>query len=281
MSFFTDHQVGDTRVPWTAAPGAPTTASRSPRSTRARSNGGGNETAATHGAIYYAALAPAYLLASSSPLSQLTLMRLDLGADRRADGRVRVPARARARARPALAGGARGAARRLPADVRVHLGRGQQRRRRQRRRGGAGAAADHDAAPRRDARACGLLTGGAADRAADRQGHRATRSTRSRRSRCSRRCGATTAAPTPLGWAALAARRWRARELSTRSRTSFTRAAPRRRRGAGRGRRSAAGAVSEALAHPLGYLAYLWQVFLPRLPFMAPHFPGRHDFPGS
>ena len=40
------------------------------------SNGGGNETAATHGAIYYAALAPAYLLASSSPFSQLTLMRL-------------------------------------------------------------------------------------------------------------------------------------------------------------------------------------------------------------
>ena len=31
------------------------------------------------------------------------------------------------------------------------------------------------------------------------------------------------------------------------------------------------GAVSEAAAHPLGYLAYLWQVFLPRLPFMARH----------
>jgi 4-amino-4-deoxy-L-arabinose transferase-like glycosyltransferase len=40
------------------------------------SDGGGNETAATHGAIYYAALAPAYWLASSSPFSQLTLMRL-------------------------------------------------------------------------------------------------------------------------------------------------------------------------------------------------------------
>ena len=26
------------------------------------------------------------------------------------------------------------------------------------------------------------------------------------------------------------------------------------------------------LAHPLGYLAYLWEVFLPRLSFMAPHF---------
>jgi hypothetical protein len=39
------------------------------------SDGGGNETAATHGPIYYAALAPAYLAATSSPFSQLTLMR--------------------------------------------------------------------------------------------------------------------------------------------------------------------------------------------------------------
>jgi hypothetical protein len=30
--------------------------------------------------------------------------------------------------------------------------------------------------------------------------------------------------------------------------------------------------VSEALHHPLGYLSYLWEVFLPRLPFMAQHF---------
>jgi hypothetical protein len=36
---------------------------------------------------------------------------------------------------------------------------------------------------------------------------------------------------------------------------------------------SATGAISEALAHPLGYLAYLWEVLLlPRLSFMAPHF---------
>jgi hypothetical protein len=33
-----------------------------------------------------------------------------------------------------------------------------------------------------------------------------------------------------------------------------------------------ASATSEALAHPLGYLAYLWQVFLPRLSFMHRHF---------
>jgi hypothetical protein len=74
-SFFTDHQVGDTRVPWLAS-------QQRYYETRARtlhptsSDGGGNETAATHGPIYYAALAPAYAVASSSPFSQLTLMRL-------------------------------------------------------------------------------------------------------------------------------------------------------------------------------------------------------------
>lgn len=75
MSFFTDHQVGDTRMPWgtrqQAEYRAQAHALRPPAS-----NGGGNETAAPHGPIYYAALAPAYLLASSSPLDQLTLMRL-------------------------------------------------------------------------------------------------------------------------------------------------------------------------------------------------------------
>ena len=39
-----------------------------------------------------------------------------------------------------------------------------------------------------------------------------------------------------------------------------------------RGSAAPAGALSEVLAHPLGYLAYLWEVFLPRLSFMAPHF---------
>ncbi len=74
-SFLTDHQVGDSRVPWSG------TQQREYRAQVRRlhpssSDGGGNETAATHGPIYYAALAPAYMLASSSPLDQLTLMRL-------------------------------------------------------------------------------------------------------------------------------------------------------------------------------------------------------------
>jgi hypothetical protein len=75
MSFFSDRQVGDSRPPWTER-------QQDVYRRRARllrpspANGGGYETAATHGAIYYAALAPAYLIASSSPLDQLTLMRL-------------------------------------------------------------------------------------------------------------------------------------------------------------------------------------------------------------
>jgi hypothetical protein len=73
-SFFSDHQVGDTRAPWTAR--AQTVYRRQVVATHpSSSDGGGNETAATHGAIYYAALAPAYWVASSSPFSQLTLMR--------------------------------------------------------------------------------------------------------------------------------------------------------------------------------------------------------------
>ena len=35
---------------------------------------------------------------------------------------------------------------------------------------------------------------------------------------------------------------------------------------------TATGVASGPLEHPLGYLAYLWEVFLPRLSFMAPHF---------
>jgi 4-amino-4-deoxy-L-arabinose transferase-like glycosyltransferase len=75
MSFFTDHQVGDTRLPWLAQQQRyyrMQVATLHPRA----SDGGGNQTAATHGPIYYAALAPVYLAATSSPFSQLTLMRV-------------------------------------------------------------------------------------------------------------------------------------------------------------------------------------------------------------
>jgi Predicted membrane protein (DUF2142) len=75
VSFFTDHQAADTRPPWLSVQERyhrAQVARLHPRS----DNGGGNETAATHGPIYYAALVPAYTVAGSSPFSQLTLMRL-------------------------------------------------------------------------------------------------------------------------------------------------------------------------------------------------------------
>jgi hypothetical protein len=72
---FTDHQKGDTKAPWLAIDEAGYRALAA-RSTR-RDDGGGNETAATHGPLYYLALAPAYLAARhGSIFAQLTLMRL-------------------------------------------------------------------------------------------------------------------------------------------------------------------------------------------------------------
>jgi hypothetical protein len=75
ISFFTDHRAADTRPPWLSVQ------ERDYRAQVARlhprsSDGGGNETAATHGPVYYASLAPAYMAAGSSPFSQLSLMRL-------------------------------------------------------------------------------------------------------------------------------------------------------------------------------------------------------------
>lgn len=75
VSWFTDHRAANTRPPWLSAQERlyrARVARLRPRS----DDGGGNETAATHGPIYYAALAPAYIAAGSSPFSQLTLMRL-------------------------------------------------------------------------------------------------------------------------------------------------------------------------------------------------------------
>jgi len=74
------------------------------------------------------------------------------------------------------------------------------------------------------------------------------------------------------GWAALAAAALVARELSTHLASVFHPAAPRGLQLAVEGGTSASGAISEVLAHPLGYLGYVWEVFLPRLSFMAPHF---------
>jgi hypothetical protein len=75
ISFFTDHRAADARPPWLASQQRTYDAGAQRLHPRA-DDGGGKETAATHGPIYYAALAPAYLAGGSSPFSQLTLMRL-------------------------------------------------------------------------------------------------------------------------------------------------------------------------------------------------------------
>jgi Dolichyl-phosphate-mannose-protein mannosyltransferase len=74
--FLTDHQVGDTRVPWLSAQEHAYDRQAS-RLHLSRSDGGGYTTSAAHGPLYYLALAPAYLLtAHASVFSQLTLMRI-------------------------------------------------------------------------------------------------------------------------------------------------------------------------------------------------------------
>jgi Predicted membrane protein (DUF2142) len=75
VDFLTDHRAADSRPPWLSVQERSYTA-QAARLDPLANDGGGNETAATHGPIYYAALAPAYALAGSSPFSQLTLMRL-------------------------------------------------------------------------------------------------------------------------------------------------------------------------------------------------------------
>jgi 4-amino-4-deoxy-L-arabinose transferase-like glycosyltransferase len=267
--FPTDHQVGDSRPPWT---------SRQEREYRAAvttqrpsgANGGGNETAATHGPIYYAALAPAYLLAPSSPLDQLTLMRLTsalIGALTVLFAYLLV--RELAPGRPWLAvlsallvayqpmyGFISGA---VNNDVGVN----------------AGAAALEFLLIRMLRRGLtvrsGLLTplvlillplvkgtayalypvAAIAILAALWRHHRR---------------------PNLAGWATFALTAIVLRVLSTRIGGVFRPASGTSAATTESG--TVSGSTSQALAHPLGYLAYLWQVFLPRLSFMAPHFEG-------
>jgi hypothetical protein len=76
VKFIGDHQVGDSRAPALAADEATYHAALAKLPHR-RDDGGGNETAATHGPLYYLALAPAYAATrGGSVFSQLTAMRL-------------------------------------------------------------------------------------------------------------------------------------------------------------------------------------------------------------
>lgn len=75
-AFLTDHEVADTGMPWTSLAKArfrKLYAQQHP----AAGDGGGYSTSATHGPLYYLALSPAYMLAlDDSTFAQLTLMRL-------------------------------------------------------------------------------------------------------------------------------------------------------------------------------------------------------------
>jgi hypothetical protein len=75
-SLWTDHQVGDTKAPWLSAQARDYEEDQ--RVLRpSRSDGGGYTTSAAHGPAYYLALAPAYLATEhASIFSQLTLMRI-------------------------------------------------------------------------------------------------------------------------------------------------------------------------------------------------------------
>jgi predicted membrane protein DUF2142 len=75
-NFLTDHQVGDSRVPWLASQ-QQLYRSDVARLPRRRNDGGGYTTSAVHGPLYYLALAPAYAAAKHrSVFAELTLMRL-------------------------------------------------------------------------------------------------------------------------------------------------------------------------------------------------------------
>jgi 4-amino-4-deoxy-L-arabinose transferase-like glycosyltransferase len=265
MSFFTDHQVGDTRPPWREGEQSAYAYTASTTHPSA-SDGGGNETAASHGPVYYGALAPAYALASSSPLDQLTLMRLAsalIGA--LAVLFAYLLARELAPRRPWLA---------IAVAALVAY---------QPMYGFISGAVNNDVGVNAAAAALELLL-----ILLVRRGFRPA---------LALLAGAvllalpaikgTAYSLYPVAAIALLATSWRHR-VQIRGWALFAAAAAAAygavhalasalsssaSEGAGSaGPGAASGAVSEALAHPLGYAAYVWQVFLPRLPGMTRHF---------
>lgn len=277
-SFFSDHQVGDTRIPWTARAQAlyrGHAASAHPSS----ADGGGNETAATHGAIYYAALAPAYWLASDSPFSQLTLMRLTsalIGALTAVFAFLL--ARELAPARPWLGvlaallvayqpmyGFISGA---VNNDVGVNAGTAALElllilmlRRGMTWRLGLLTGALLVALPIVKETAFSLYPVVALALVAIVYRHHRRVDIR--------------------GWAALAGAAIAVGALSRGLSHVFrpTTASAASTGGTPAEAGTAASSVGEALAHPLDYLSYLWQSLLPRLPFMTEHFPTNAHFP--
>ncbi|HMD57061.1 MAG TPA: glycosyltransferase family 39 protein [Solirubrobacteraceae bacterium] len=267
IGFFTDHQVGDSRPPWLRVVQREyerrVVIRRPPHN-----DGGGNETAATHGPIYYAALAPAYVAGGSSPFSELTLMRITsalIGA--------LVPlftfllARELAPGRPWIA---------VLAALLVAF---------QPMYGFISGSVNNDVGVNAGAAALELLL------------------IRVVRRGLTLRSGlliglllallplvkGTVISLYPVAALALLAAVWRhrqranlagagalvvaaliGRELGSRYSAAFSTAESR----GGEKAVSAINAGNAALQHPLGYLSYVWQVFLPRLSFMSPHFEG-------
>jgi len=265
-SFFTDHQLGDTRAPWTTGQQQRYRAQIAAQHPPA-GDGGGNETAATHGPIYYAALAPAYALAGSSPFTQLTSMRVAsalIGALTVLFTFLLV--RELAPGRPWLAvlaallvafqpmyGFISGA---VNNDVGVNAGAAglELLLLRMLRRGitlrlGLLTGVVLIALPIVKSTAYSLYPVAAVVFVAALWRHH-------------RRADAA-------GWAGLAVGALVTRELSTHLSGTWQ---PTSSGGPAAAGSAVESASSELLAHPLGYLSYLWQVFLPRLPFMAPHF---------
>ncbi|MHB8531386.1 MAG: glycosyltransferase family protein, partial [Solirubrobacteraceae bacterium] len=73
--FLTDHELADTRMPWTAL--AADRYRQAARTNPSATDGGGYSTSASHGPLYYLALSPGYLLARhDSTFAQLTWMRV-------------------------------------------------------------------------------------------------------------------------------------------------------------------------------------------------------------
>jgi 4-amino-4-deoxy-L-arabinose transferase-like glycosyltransferase len=263
MSFFTDHQVGDSRPPWSRAQQGYYRLQLATRHPPA-SDGGGNETAATHGPVYYAALAPAYLLASASPFSQLTLMRLTsalIGALTVLFTfllvRELAPRLAWLAVLAALLVAFQPMYGFISGSVNNDVGVN------------AGAAVLELLLIRMLRRGVsvpwGLLTGAvliflpAVKGTAYSLYPVAAIAFAGALWRHHRRAEAP-------GWVALAAAAVAARELSTHLSSVFR---PSVRNTPGTG--AVSSTANTVLEHPLGYLAYVWQVFLPRLSFMAPH----------
>jgi hypothetical protein len=268
MSFFTDHQVGDTTMPWAPAQEREYVKQVSELHPPA-SNGGGYETASPHGPIYYAALAPAYVLAGSSPLAQLTLMRLTsalIGALAVLFAFLLV--RELAPGRPWLAvvaallvayepmyGFISGA---VNNDVGVNAGAAallyllfRMARRGVTWRWGLVTGALVIALPIVKATALSLYPiAGLAFLIAVWRHHR-------------RRADV-------LGWVGLALGALIVQELQVHLSGVFHPVSST----ATAGTAGATAVVGLAREHPLGFLAYMWELFLPRLPFMAPHFVG-------